>query len=239
MAFRRRRRPTRRRGRKNETYTLVECMDCTNVYGDMRCGGAHVDVIELMTMHTPRNVLVDATEVTAGSDRFVTVAGIRFQAEHSFDPAESIEELSCDPPASQLAFLLRIWEAIVVLPLVQGSFIPIYLPDFTQPLTQSGDLADRVLWKRISVLPMWGINTTGAIPQLESTIRDEGHGPVTVKAKVRLDDRHGLFYVRNFVHDIFGLPPVNASCTADPVTNPCVIPVKSDLWFKTYVHAIR
>lgn len=239
MAFKKRFFRRRRRGRKSETYTLVDCFDCTNIYGDMRCGGAHVDVVELMTMHTPRNPIADATEVTSGADRFITVAGIKFQAEHSHDPSETQGFAACDPSPFTIAFLLRIWEAIVVLPLLQGSFLPIYLPDFTQPLTQGGDLADRVLWKRLSVLPIWGLTSTNSVPQLESTIRDEGHGPVVVKSKVRLDDRHGLFYVRNYVHNIFGLPPVNASCTVDQVTNPCVIPVTTDMWFKTYVHAIR
>jgi len=198
-----------------------------------------VDVIELMTMHTPRNPLVDATEVTAGSDRFITVAGIKFQAEHSHDPSESLSFPACDPSALQLAFILRIWEAIVVLPLAQGSFIPLYLPDFTQPLTQAGDMADRVLWKRISQLPIWGLGVSASFPELQDTMRDFGHGPQVVKSKVRLDERHGLFYVRNYVHNLAGLGPLNASCTADSVTNPCVIPITTDAWFKTYIHAIR
>jgi len=239
MAFRRKRFMRRRRGRRSETYTLVECQDCHNVYGDMPCGGAFIHAIELMTMHTPRNALSDATEVTSGSDRYVTVAGVKFQAELSHDPATTLAFPACDPSPLSLAFLLRVWEALVVLPFAQGTQIPAYLPDFTSGINQSGDLADRVLWKRISILPIWGLNTTNPVPQLETTIRDEGHGPVVVKTKVRLDERHGLYYVQCYSHDVFGLGSVIDSCIANETTNPCVIPIKTDAWFKTFVHAIR
>lgn len=216
----------------------MQCRNCVNVYGDMPCGGALIDAFEIMTMHTPRNAISDATEVTAGSDRFVTVAGIKFQAEHLHDPAESLGFPSCDPSPLQLAFLLTIWEAIVVLPFAQGTQIPAYLPDFTSAINQTGDIADRVLWKRLTQMPIWGLNVT-TIPQLEATIRDVGHGPVAVKSKVRLDEKHGLYYVRNFVHDLaVGTQPI-PSCSANPTTNPCTVPIQMDAWFKTYVHAIR
>jgi len=217
----------------------MKCRDCVNVYDDMPCGGAALTAFELLTMHTPRNAISDATEVTSGADRFVTLAGLRFQAEHLSDPSEWLGFPSCDPAVNDLAFLLTIWEAIVVLPFAQGTQIPAYIPDLTSPINQTGDIADRVLWKRITYLPMWGLNTSAQFPQLTATYRDAGHGPVAVKTKVRLDEKHGVYYVRNFVHDLFGLTGEFNSCIPNGVSNPCVIPVQLDFWGKLFVHAIR
>lgn len=226
-----------RRRRTSETYTLVQCSDCHNVYQDLPCGGPLITATEILTHRTPRNTLgVDNTELASGSDKFLVADGLKFQAEHWHDPATSQGFASCDPSPLQLVFMLRIWEAIVVLPFAQGTQIPAYLPDFTAMITQGGKFADRVLWKRLNQLPIWGLNVVTA-SQLESTVRDFGHGPVVVKSKVKLDDQHGLYYVRNYTHDVAGLGNPGAdSCVAQQTTNPCVIPINTDAWFKIFFH---
>lgn len=226
----------RRRSRRPETYTLIQCQHCINVYDDMPCGGAFTDMIPLMLMSTPRNIVADPTQVSNPSDKFVVVDGIKFQKEYFHDPLESQSFAACDPGALQISMLLRIWEAIILLPLAQGTTnVPAYVPDLTAPAFQSGDLADRVLWKRLSSLPIWGTQVT-LIPQLEHTLRDEGHGPVVVKTRCRVDDRHGLFYATTYTHNVFGLVGNPTNCTVDEVTNPCVIPVRDDAWFKIFYH---
>jgi len=187
-------------------------------------------------MRTPRHP-GDPTELSSGSDKFIVFDGAKFQSEFSHDPAETLGFTTCDPSPTALTFNLRIWEAIVLLPFAQGTQIPDYLPIFTTQLNQGGDLADRVLWKRISILPIFGIGAGGGLPQLETTIRDMGHGPVVVKTRCRVDDRHGLYWVRSYTHDVFGLGNPGANlCTPDPVTNPCVIPIQTDAWFKVFFH---
>lgn len=237
MVFRRRfRKFGRRRRPRPETFTIVQCHNCKNVYGDSPCSSPLTDVMEIMTMRTRRDP-ADTTEISNPSDRFVVVDGIKFQSEHSHDPSETQGFGVCDPQAQNLAFLLTIWEAIVVLPFAQGSAVPAYLPNFTNANFQTGDTADRVLWKRISQIPIWGTALSAGFPQISGTLRDIGHGPVAVKAKVRLDDRHGLYYVRNFTHNVFGLGTMDFnSCTADLQTNPCVVPVVNDAWWKVFYH---
>jgi len=238
MAFRRKfHRGFRRRRRMPETYTLVQCVDCQNVYQDLPCSTPLVQAVELLTMRTPRNPLTDTAELSTGSDKFIVFDGCKFQSEFSHDPGETLSFPACDPPATNLVFNLRIWEAIVILPFAQGTQIPDYLPLFTNMLNQGGDLADRVLWKRISILPIFGFFGAQSIPQLETTIRDVGHGPVVVKSKAKLDDRHGLYWIRSYTHDVAGLGnPGTNDCTANVVTNPCVIPIQTDAWFKIFFH---
>lgn len=235
--MRRFRRPFRRFRRRSsaETYTWVSCLDCKNVYGDFPCLSPFIDAIPLMSMVTPRSP-GDVTQVSNPSDRAVVVKGIKFEAIHYSDPTEWISTGGCDPDPGTLAFFLKIWEAIVLLPTAQGNPVsPAYLPTLTSQGNQGGDLADRLLWKRISILPMWGLNA-GAGFQLTSTERDTNAGPIVVKSRVRVDDRHALFYVRNYEHNLFGLgngsDPNN--CSAALPSNPCTIPVHTNYWFKVF-----
>ena len=237
MAFRRTRRRfgTRRRRRSPETYTIVECNSCENLWVDATCTNPLIDVFELMVMQTKKNPF-DTTEIVSPSDKFLVVDGIKFQYEYSHDPNQTLDCPGCDPCPSNTNFILKVWEAIMVLPLLQGSSVPAYVPNLTNPAFQRGDTADRVLWKRITMNPIWGINGFVGLgpPQLQFTVRDQGHGPVVVKSKVRLDDRHGLFYVKNYVHDVFtgvtGPQPCNTAGICD-------IPIITDGWFKIFYHS--
>jgi len=237
MARSRFRRTFRRRRRRSETYTTIQCFGCLNLYSAYTCSSPLIDVFMVAGMSLPRSP-ADVTQVTNAGARFLVVDGIRFQAEYTHDPSESLSCPSCDPFSTAVAFNLRIWEALVVLPLNQGTTnVPAYLPNLTTALGQTDDQADRVLWKRITIMPIWGLNTTGGVPQLETTIRDMGHGPVAVKSKVRLDDRHALFYVRNYVHDLALTPGQSSNCTVNCTTGPtCSIPIQHDMWFKTFYH---
>lgn len=151
-----------------------------------------------------------------------TWGGMHFQSEFSINPALFSEE------TSNIADLIEAYEAIVVLPLAQGGFTsPAYTPIFTNVAggMQVGDAGDRVLWKRISILPFWGTGTTGGLPQLETTIRDVGHGPEVIRAKARLSEREGVFHVVNFVHGM--------NLTASPGA------VAWDGWFRQAVKLSR
>jgi len=174
----------------------------------------------------------DTTHVSNPSDRFVVVKGIKFQSEYTHDPSETGSCPQCDPAATSLIFHLTIWEAIVVVPCAEGANnIPAYVPNLTGGINQQGDMADRVLWKRITQLPIFGGFNP---PQLTATERNTAAGPVVVKSKVRLDDRHMLLFVRNYTHNLFIGPSGSFDCTADCVTNPCVIPVRSQFWAKVF-----
>lgn len=239
MAFRKFRRPfIRRRRRLPETYTWIQCSSCTNVYRDMTCTSPLLDAIPLLWMGMPRSPL-DTTEASNPVDKFITLDGLKFQAEFKHDPAESLGCSQCDPSPINLAFFLTVWEAICVLPLAEGTTsVPARIPNLTNPNAQGGDLADRVLWKRITNMPIWGLSVGGGtFPQLTDTLRDFGHGPVTVKSRARLDDHNALFYVRAFVHDIAGLGSSNTDCPAD-CSGPtlCSIPVLFDGWWKMFYH---
>jgi len=225
--FKRRAFRARRRRRSPETYTVISCRQTNNMFSDRPCGGTSIDVIPLvLPFMTP-----GAADTTAGAvvgQKANVMRGMKFTAEHMTDPGEWIDQDGCDlftPCPSLVAFLLTIWEAIVVLPLALGTkTVPAYLPDLTVPSFQGFDLADRVLWKRVTHMPMWGLQTTNFVPQLQTTVRDSDHGNQVVKASVRIDDRHGLFYVRNFMH--------NLVISGSPVLNS--IPIQMDFWAKIY-----
>jgi len=190
-------------------------------------------------MRTPR-ATTDVTEVTSGSDKAIILDGIKFQYDHLSDPATW--QGGSDPSITEFAFILSIWEGLVLLPLTPGSAaIPAYIPLLPNAVTQSGDLADRVLWKRIRHLKLWGLQSA-SVPQMVSTDTLDSHEPaVRVKTKCRIDDRHALFYVRNFVHDVadFGTTADFTSCTFNPVTNQIVLPIFSDGWFKIFFHTTK
>lgn len=222
-----------------------------NVYGDMTCANPKIDIFELLTMRTPRNV-ADTTELTIPANRAIVLDGIKFQSEYLHDPSET---RSCPPPTGQpsaasLIFVLTIWEAIMLLPLGQGSTAaPAYLPNIAGGVFQDGDTADRVLWKRLNHLRIFGLEGSpcSACPFLEITDIMSQAGPQQVKTRCRIDDRHGLFYVRNYVHDIFlGFPPDTlcgtTDCDACGNATPAdqarcgSIPILNDAFFKLFYH---
>lgn len=215
------RRFPRRRRRLPETYTLVQCRNTINVYESTTCGDADTHSFQLLGPSMPAGPTdPNAPGVTAEKSR--TLKGIKFQAEFSTNPDDWLGN-TCDPDPFNITFNLSIWEAIVLVPLQQGSkVLPAYIPNLTGN-SQDFDLADRVLWKRISMLPMWGAGVTGGVPQLEFTARDTAAGPQIVKSKCRVDDRHQLLYVYSFVH--------NVVLTSSPN---CSIPVSLDFWAKIF-----
>lgn len=241
----------RRRRRRPETYTLKECRTCTNLYGDSTCTNPVIDIFELLTMRTPRNS-ADSTELSTPANKFIIFDGMKFQSEYHHDPQETQGCFGLPPGgppvATTLAFILTIWEAVMILPLGQGSTAaPAYLPNIARGIFQEGDTADRVLWKRLSHLFVQGVASNPSISLLvnpDSTLRYQGSGPAVVKTRARLDDRHGLYYVRNFVHDIFfGFPPLASCNTVDCdacgllLGSSCgMIPIVHDFYAKMFYH---
>lgn len=217
--FRRFRRSSRRRGGP-ETYTVLTCRQSSNVWLNTPCSDP-LTIATAIFLPSP-NVGLDASTAAATlSQKALTVQGIKFSAEHYIDPSTALDGDIGQIP-SNVAFILTIWEAIIVLPLLESSkVIPQYIPRITQ-LFQSADLADRVLWKRITHAPFWGLNVQPGV-QLQTNVRDTDHGNQVVKANCRLDDRHGLFYVRAFVHDIAGLSGADST-----------LPVVLDSWWKIF-----
>jgi len=228
-----RRRPVGRRRQRFETRTATVCRTTTNIFQDATCQNPIVEAFLLIApnqLDSPS----DPFPLIPPSGRGVSVAGIKFESSYFIDPSTATDaQAQCDPSPFDLAFFVTIWEAIVVLPLQQGIFQggaappPTYLPIFPNPVDQGNDFADRVLWKRQLTLPYWGLNVSGGFPQLTSSQIFWKDQSVTVKSKVFLDDKHGLFYVRNFVHDIaLGGPFVD-----------CTIPVFADAWVKMWYKA--
>lgn len=184
-------------------------------------------------MRTPRTS-TDATELSNPSDRAIVLDGIKFQAEYFEDPAQVQQGLSCDPAPTELNFMLRVWEAIILIPTLQGGTnIPAYLPNLTNPVFQGGDAADRVLWKRITYVPIFAFNSITLEQQLEGTMRDTAAGPQVVKSRCRIDDRHALYFVRNFVHDV---AIINTPAQPCNFSEQCIIPLLHDSWFKLFYH---
>lgn len=240
--FRRKfRRGFRRRRRLPETYTVRDCRECFNLYQTMTCGSPLIDAVQIMGFTQTRGQ-GDATEIGSGSDKYVTVDAIKFQSEYLHDPASTLagSQVNENPRAYDLEFILTIWEAIMVLPFGQATQSLAYLPNLTGgAFGQDRDLADRVLWKRLSYVPIWGLNVPAGntFPQLEFTARDTAAGPQVVKSRARLDDKHGLYYVRNFVHDVFFTNdpfPADLCGASQPVFG--VIPLLNDSWFKIFYH---
>ena len=254
MAFSRRRRFHRRRRRLPETYTIRQCRTCYDVFGATTCSAPHTDMLLLLSMATQRNpTIVDTTELTSGSDKAIVFDAMKFQDDWTFDNS-LIQECFCPNPANPapgaIQTVLTIWEAIMVIPFVQGSnTTPAYLPNLTGGSLQQGDLADRVLWKRLTNLKLYGPRAGGQnVIWIDESTDRQGHGPVVVKSKARLDDRHGLYLVRNFVHDVFWPFSMKGSpcgsfdcddCSPCDNSNPnCgIIPVFNTFWAKLFYHA--
>jgi len=202
---------------------MSQCELNTNVYDNMPCSSPKVDAF-LLFGPAPVVGIGDATTAAAViGQRANVVRGIKFEAVHSSDPSEWFSDGLCDPNPLELQFFLRIWEALVVLPLSQNSkTLPFYLPTLTTA-SQSFDVADRVLWKRLTIMPMWGLNASFPFGQLTATMRDTNAGPQVVKTSCRLDDRHGLFYVRAYTHNLVLTPNPN-----------CGIQVRLNFWAKLF-----
>jgi len=257
MAFSKRKVFRRRRRRLPETYTFRQCRPCYNVFGATTCTTPMTDMILLLSMSTQRNpTLADTTELTSGADKFIVFDGMKFQDEWHYD--NSLDRTCfCPNPtfpnANAVQTTLSIWEALMVLPFVQGSnTVPAYLVNLTSGSLQQGDVADRVLWKRISQLKIFGQSSLPGttIAWQDNTTDRQGHGPVAVKSRVKLDDRHGLFLVRNFVHDVFWPFSATPDCSGldcDACDPPCnntvrdcgVIPIFNDFWAKMFYHTRR
>lgn len=259
MAFTKRRRTFRRRRRRlPETYTVRQCRQCYNVFGSATCTNPLVDTMLLLSMSTERNpTLADTTELTSGSDKFIVFDGMKFQDDWMFDNS-LVRDCSIPNPgfpnASSVQTILSIWEALMVLPFVQGSnTVPAYLPNLTSGSLQQGDVADRVLWKRVTNLRIFGQNALPgtSIAWIDVSNDQQGHGPVVVKSKVKLDDRHGLFLTRHFIHDVFWPFDAQVSCaefdcddclaTSNPDDNTHVscglIPILNNFYAKLFYHA--
>jgi len=177
--------------------------------------------------------------LVAPSARGVSLRGIKFQSKFFFDPATVINDASCDPDPNGVAFVTTIWEALAVLPLAEGfqqggaAPVPAYLPNFSDPNSQADDLADRLLWKRIMHIPFWGLNVgNGIFPQLIQSGPSEpaADAPIVVKSRAFLDDKHAVFLIREYVHDIAFGPPVAGVCE---------IPLFRDAWFKYWYRAVQ
>jgi len=217
----------RRRRRGPETYTLALCSVFQDVWRESTCLNP---TVYATTLFVPTPPVGSSDPTTAGAvigQKGPTVLGIKFASEFYHDSNLDNIDQECPSPNPQIAvFQLRIWEALVVLPLAQGSkTIPAYLPNLTNN-TQQFDLADRVLWKRLRHLPIFGFATANGLNQWSTTFYDSANaGPQVVKSKVFLGDHQGLFYVRNFVHDY--VVPAH-----DP--EQCAIFIGMDSWFKVF-----
>jgi len=237
MVFRRRMRRFPRRGRRKlhyETRTFLQCRAKVELYQSMTCTTPLVDAITLLAP----NMFDSPSELqplVSPSSRGVSLKGMKFQSSWFIDPAENLFNQNCDPSPRSLAFMLTIWEALCILPLQHGflqfgaSPSPAYLPFLTNPAFQGSDFADRVLWKRIVHIPYWGLDVgNGVFPQLVSTQQlNAENDQIIVKSRAFLDDKHGLFLVRNFVHDQF--------IDLDPL---CHIALTNDLWGKMFYRAV-
>lgn len=183
MAFRRMRRSFSRRRRSPwDMHHVGECK-FANIVGAADCSFPQAGALLLVNPFQQINL----------ANRAVTIGGIHFQVEYSLNPLNASEELD------NVVDVHTIWEAIMVLPLAEKDIAG--TPDYVPVITTkgNGDNLDRVLWKRITHMPFWGASAITA-GQLQTTVRDTAAGPQIVKSKARLDERHGLFYVYNFVN---------------------------------------
>lgn len=215
-----RRRFSRRR-RGPETWTILNCRSAQNLVSPSPCAGATINAIPVLTVTMPTGPTDPTTAGATVGEKAKVFQGMKFESQWLLDPGTWIDAVECVQCPSNVATFLSIWEMLVVLPLQQGSkTLPAYLPAFPTS-NQSFDVADRVLWKRITQLPIWGLQVSSGFPQLTANIRDTNGGQQVVKAKCRIDDRHGLFFCWAIVHDL-----------ADPLEG--TIPVVHDFWAKMY-----
>lgn len=220
-SFRRSFRRSRRKG--PETYTLVSCRNTVNVMVNAQC--SQNQLVQADTIFIPNPALGSSDPTTAAAvigEKSKVVMGIKFQSEFAHDSLEDLFTVDC-PATPYAQFLLTIWEALVCLPLLAGSkTLPAYLPTLTAA-TQQFDVADRVLWKRISLLHIYNTGNNG--PNIVSTWGGASAGAQVVKSRFRLGEHQGLFYVKQFVHNIDFSEAIPAQC---------LIPVTNDAWFKVF-----
>lgn len=248
MVFKKGFKPRRRRFRTRwETDRIIQCSTAYNVARNATCSNQCaspatpgstsqlLDVIPILNMVIPFQAVPQRLPSTMAT-RFMRFGGMKFQSSWWTDPAEWFDSENCGTVINVLSFVLSIWEAIVVLPLAQRSNLaPAYLPALADASDQAADLGDRLLWKRVLHLPMWGFNFSQVLPQLEHTGRDSADTPQIVKVRTRVDDKHGIFLCRQFVHNVvFG---TNAPCNDPGELGQCNIPVHNNFWGSLYFRA--
>lgn len=225
MAFRRRF-PMRRRFRRRaswETLTVLTCRSPINLLGGNPCNDPTSVATILLSHSTPFSAAPERY-LTDGLTKNIILGGTKFASEHHLINTITFG----DPGPENTATAVTIWEALVVLPLAQGAgiFAPLYVPNLATPVEQGFDYADRLLWKRVSYLNFIGLNLTGGGVVFSNTVQSNDHGNQVVKSRLRLDERHGLFYVRTFVHDLVLDPEVGFR-------------IDWDFWAKLYVRRGR
>jgi len=229
----------RRFRRRWETDTVIQCANVFDLAQNQPCCKQTfapfcdpvIDAFPLLTMTIPFTAAPERYPSTLATRKMI-FGGMKFQSDWWVNPQEWSGD-GCPGFGGGLAnvnWVQKIWEAIVVLPLQQGStFAPDYLPVLACASQQSGDLADRVLWKRVTMLPCWGFDIVQVLPQLEINQRNTEAGPQVVKVRAAVDDRHGIFMVRQFVNDIVW--------QNDCGLGDCTVPLHNELYGKLYYRA--
>lgn len=245
MAFRRRARSFRGRRRRLhwEQDRVINCHQFFNIAKNSTCNelcnqapqfsSMNLDAFPLLTMTIPFQAAPFRVPSTMAT-RKMLFGGMKFESLWSLNSANFFDSEDCGQPLAALAFQMTIFEAIVVLPLQQSSFVaPAYIPVLASTAQQSEDLGDRLLWKRLTILRAIGTGFT-ITPTLDESRYDTAGGQQVVKVRAAVDDRHGIFMVRQFVHDIvFGTdPPCNNGSLGG-----CIIPLINDLWGTMFYRA--
>lgn len=194
-SFRRRR--FRSSQTKWETSRIVKCGEQLLLPGNATCSNAFTDMFAILSMEFPFSSVPEMYPATLGAKRLL-FGGLKFDATYTIDPTDLV---GGDPNQFPLVTgFIHLWEAIVLVPTAPGThFAPAYVPIITNAASQGGDVADRVLWKRLSTIPYWGTTIQPGV-QLTAPVRDTNYHEVAVKTKCIVDDRHALYYVRSFVH---------------------------------------
>lgn len=172
-----------------DTQRILQCRTPISFVPPVTCASPFSDVIPLATTTGSGTGVVGAIPF---SSKAVQVRGIKFQMEYAINSGVQNNLFA------GIADFIELYEAIIVLPFGQGAQVPAYVPLLTTAL-ENQDIGDRILWKRIGHLVLVGTGLTGGSPRMESTSVQTAYGPQVVKSAVRLDERHGLFYVVNIV----------------------------------------
>jgi len=212
-------------------YNMARASPCCTTGGPIVCQ-PFIDAFPLLTMTLPFTAAPERYPSTLATRRMIA-GGFKFQSDWWINPQEWSGD-GCPGTFGGMAnvnWVQKIWEAIVVLPLAEGStFAPAYLPNLACAAQQGVDLADRVLWKRVTMLPCWGFDVAQVLPQLEFNQRNSEAGPIVVKVRAAVDDRHGIFMVRQFINDIVWDP-------ADCSNTDCTVLLHNELWMTMFYRA--
>lgn len=187
--------------RRRSPYDLQRQLFCRNGFTFLAPSTCGIPNSYATMLAGPFGTIVNQNFATIGAmqgAKSYTIGGMHFQLEWSLNPLLFGFEMG------GATDIMEIYEAICVLPLGQGSIAsPAYVPTWTNTGggAQVGDVGTRVLWKRINTMPFWGASVQPGI-QLQSTMRDQGHGPIQIRSKVRLTEREGLFHCFNFVSGV-------------------------------------